>query len=362
MERAISLRSANVETVIEMRNCVNQTFLDLLKLMQSANVDISQIESATKNKQEFDTHVNNWIKFVTATPSFTYVPQASRAPSKKSIKSCSTSSSKSSSSSSKRREALVNYKLAVLKQKQAQERALEVAEQARQEAERKLAEQQRETERKLAEQQRETERKLAEQNRIQREAARELELAIIEMEVWETSSDILEKRYDKLKCDVPETVPGNTAGPSYNSQNDNQANISDATAPVVQTLSQTSLVGPAVATTIKSTNLVNATTQKYNPVPIAGPSSVIANPAIKTRHFPGQSPSLGLDLTDKSIRYPSNAENVNAPFILQPPPGFINAARLMSGGHLRVTIRNRTVTHQFPYPVVTISFQPTIAL
>ena len=164
MERAISLRSANVETVIEMRNCVNQTFLDLLKLMQSANLDISQIESATKNKQEFDTYVNNWIKSVTATPSFTNVPHASRAPSEKSIKSCSTSSSKSSSSSSKRREALVNYKLAVLKQKQAQERALEVAEQARQEAERKLAEQQRETERKLAEQQRETERKLAEQN------------------------------------------------------------------------------------------------------------------------------------------------------------------------------------------------------
>ena len=226
VERAISLRSANVETVIEMRNCVNQTFLELLKLMQSANVDISQIESVTKNKQEFDTHVNNWIKSVTATPSFTNVPQASRAPSEKSIKSCSTSSSKSSSSSSKRREALVNYKLAVLKQKQAQERALEVAEQARQEAERKLAEQQRETERKLAEQQGETERKLAEQNRIQREAARELELAITEMEVWETSSDILEKRYDKLKCDVPEIVPVDTAGPSYNSQNDNQANTS----------------------------------------------------------------------------------------------------------------------------------------
>ena len=192
VERAISLRSANVESVIEMRNCVNQTFLDLLKLMQSANVDVSQIESATKNKQEFDTHVNNWIKSVTATPSFTNVPHASRAPSEKSIKSCSTSSSKSSSSSSKRREALVNYKLAVLKQKQAQERALEVAEQARRETERKLAEQQRETEMKLAEQQRETERKLAEQNRIQREAARELELAITEMEVWETSSDILE--------------------------------------------------------------------------------------------------------------------------------------------------------------------------
>ena len=137
-----------------------------------------------------------------------------------------------------------------------------------------------------------------------------------------------------LKCDVPETVPGDTAGPSYNSQNDNQANISDATALVVQTLSQTSLVGPAVATTIKSTTLVNATTQKYNPVPIAGRSSVITtfaeastsgnlyNPAIKTRHFPSQSLSFGLDLTDKSIRYPSNAENVNAPFILQPPPGF----------------------------------------
>ena len=311
VERAISLRSANVESVIEMRNCVNQTFLGLLKLMQSANVDISQIESATKNKQEFDTHVNNWIKSVTATPSFTNVSQASRAPSEKSIKSCSTSSSKSSSSSFKRREALVNYKLAVVKQKQAQERALEVAEQAREEAERKLAE----------------------QNRIQREAARELELAITEMEVWETSSDILEKGYDKLKCDVPETVPGNTAGPSYNSRNDNQANISDGTALVVQTLSQMSLVGPAIATTIKSTNLVTAT-QKCDPVPIAGPSSVITtfaeastsgnlyNPAIKTRHFPGQSPSFGLDLTDKSIRYPSNAENVNAPFILQPPPGF----------------------------------------
>ena len=116
-------------------------------------------------------------------------------------------------------------KLAVLKQKQAQGRALEVAEQAREEAERKLAE----------------------QNRIQREAARELESAITEMEVCKTSSDILEKGYDKLKCDVPETVPGNIAGPSYNSQNDNQANISDVTAPVVQTLSQMSLVGPAIA-------------------------------------------------------------------------------------------------------------------
>ena len=163
VERAISLRSANVESVIEMRNCVNQTLLDLLKLMQSVNVGASQIESATKSKHEFDTHVNNWIKYVTRTPSFTNVSQASRAPSEKSIKSCSTSSSKSSSSSSKRREALVNYKLAVLKQKQAQELALEEAEQARQEAERKLPEQQREAE-----------RKLAEQNRIQRDAEREL--------------------------------------------------------------------------------------------------------------------------------------------------------------------------------------------
>ena len=39
-------------------------------------------------------------------------------------------------------------------------------------------------ERKLAEHQREAERKLAEQNRIHREAARELELAITEMEAW----------------------------------------------------------------------------------------------------------------------------------------------------------------------------------
>ena len=96
------------------------------------------------------------------------------------------------------------------------------------------------------------------------------------MEVWETSSDILEKSYNKLKCDVPETVPGSTAGPSCNSQNDNQANISDVTAPVVQTLSQMSLVGPAIATTIKSTSLVT-TTQKCNPVPIAGPSSAITS-------------------------------------------------------------------------------------
>ena len=128
VEHAISLRSANVESVIEMRNCVNQTFFDLLRSMQSADVGISQIESATKNKQEFDTHVNSWIKSVTATSAFTSVSQASRAPSEKSIKSCSTSSSKSSSSSSKRRKALVNYKLAVLKQKQEQERGLEVAE------------------------------------------------------------------------------------------------------------------------------------------------------------------------------------------------------------------------------------------
>ena len=96
--------------------------------MQSANVDVSQIDSATKNKHEFDIHVNNWIKSVTATPSLTNVSEASRAPSEKSIKSCSTSSSKSSSSSSKQREALVNYKLTVLKQKQAQEGALEMAE------------------------------------------------------------------------------------------------------------------------------------------------------------------------------------------------------------------------------------------
>ena len=133
--------------------------------------------------------------------------QASRAPSEKSIKSSSTSSSKSSSSSSKRREALVNYKLAVLIQKKAQKRALEMAEQAREEAESKLAE----------------------QNRMQRKAARELELAITEMEAWKTSSDILEKRYVELKCDVPETVPINIVGPSYNSQTDIQANISNVT-------------------------------------------------------------------------------------------------------------------------------------
>ena len=106
------------------------------------------------------------------------------------------------------------------------------------------------------------------------------------------------------------------------------------TTPVVQTLSQMSLVGPAVTTTIKSTILVNAITQICNPVSIAGSSSVVTtfaeastsdnlyNPAIKTTHFPGQSPSFGLDLTGKSIRNPLNAENVNAPFSLQPPSGF----------------------------------------
>ena len=73
VERAISLRSANVESVIGMRNCVNLTFLDLLKLLQSANMDVSQIESATKNKHEFDTHVNNRIKSVTAISAFTNV-------------------------------------------------------------------------------------------------------------------------------------------------------------------------------------------------------------------------------------------------------------------------------------------------
>ena len=58
-ERVISLRSANVESVIKMRNCVNQTFLDLMNLMQSADVDVSQIEFATKNKYEFDAHINS---------------------------------------------------------------------------------------------------------------------------------------------------------------------------------------------------------------------------------------------------------------------------------------------------------------
>ena len=240
VERAISWRSANVESVTERRNGVNQTFLHLLKLMQFANVDVSQIKSAAKNKHEFDTHVNSWIKPVTATTSFTNMSQTSRVPSKKSTKSCSTSTSKSSLSSSKRREAFVNCKHAVLMQKQAQEHALEMAEQAREEAERKLAEQQRENE-----------RNLAEQNCIQQEAARELELVITEMKAWVTSFDILEKRYDKLKCAVPETVPGNIAGLSYNSQTTNHANISNVTTPVVQTLSQMIPVGPAVATSTK---------------------------------------------------------------------------------------------------------------
>ena len=93
-------------------------------------------------------------------------------------------------------------------------------------------------------------------------------------------------------------------------------------------------VGPVLITIIKSTNLVNTTTHICHPVPIAGPSSVVTtfaeastcgnlyNPAIKITHFPGQSPNFGLDLTDKSVRIPLNAENVNAPFSLQPPPGF----------------------------------------
>ena len=49
-EHAIFLRSANVESVIDKRNCVNQPFLDLLKIKHSANVDVSQIKSATKKK------------------------------------------------------------------------------------------------------------------------------------------------------------------------------------------------------------------------------------------------------------------------------------------------------------------------
>ena len=132
----------------------------------------------------------------------------------------------------------------------------------------------------------------------------------------------MEKRYDKLKCDVTETVPGNIAGSSYNSQTDNQ------------TLSQMSLIGPIVITTIKSTNLICATTQICNSVPIAGPSSVVTtfaeastsgnlnNPAITTAYFPDQSSSFSLDLTDESICNPANAENVNASFSLQPPFGF----------------------------------------
>ena len=132
----------------------------------------------------------------------------------------------------------------------------------------------------------------------------------------------MEKRYDKLKCDVIENVPGNFAGRSYNSQTDNQ------------TLSQMSLIGPIVITTIKSTNLIYATTQICNPVPITGPFSVVTtfaeastsgnlnNPAFKTAYFPVQSSSFGLDLCDESICNPANVENVNASFSLQPPTRF----------------------------------------
>ena len=50
VERAISLRSAFAQI---------KPFSIWLKIMKSANVDVSQIESATKNEQEFDTHVNS---------------------------------------------------------------------------------------------------------------------------------------------------------------------------------------------------------------------------------------------------------------------------------------------------------------
>ena len=150
----------------------------------------------------------------------------------------------------------------------------------------------------MAEQaQEEAERKLVKLNRIQREAARVLELAITELEAWETSFDMFKKRYDKLKCDETETVRGNIAGQSYDSQTDNQ------------TLSQMSLVKPAITTTMKSMSFIDEATQICDPVIIAGPSRVktslakastsgkLYNHAIKTTNFPGQSLSFGLNLT-----------------------------------------------------------------
>ena len=66
---------------------------------------------------------------------------------------------------------------------------------------------------------------------------------------------------------------------------------------VVQNFSQMGLIGSAVTTTIKSTNLNNATTKICNPGIIAGPFSVVTtfakastcgnleNPSIKTTKF-----------------------------------------------------------------------------
>ena len=162
IERAISLRSANVEFVKEKYESVNQCFSKVIQLMQSQGAEEIEINSVSKSKLEFDTYVDNWLKSVTITRSKSNLSQISRASSKNTYLSSSTKSS-----SAKRKEAYAKLVIAKMKQKQADERAVEVAEQARAEAERQRAE----AERQRAQ---EAERKLAEQERIKKEAAREL--------------------------------------------------------------------------------------------------------------------------------------------------------------------------------------------
>ena len=129
IERAISLRSANVEFVNEKYESVNQCFSKVIQLMQSQGAEEIQINSVSKSKLEFDTYVDNWLKFVTITRSKSNLSQISRASSKNTHLSSSTKSS-----SAKRKEAYTKLVIAKMKQKQADERANEVAEQARAEA------------------------------------------------------------------------------------------------------------------------------------------------------------------------------------------------------------------------------------
>ena len=320
IERAISLRSANVEFVNEKYESVNQCFSKVIQLMQSQGAEEIEINSFSKSKLEFDTYVDNWLKSVTITRSKSNLSQISRASSKNTYLSSSTKSS-----SAKRKEAYAKLVIAKMKQKQVDERAIEVAEQARAEAERQRAE----AERRRAQ---EAERKLAEQERIKKEAARELELAVAEMDVWETSSDILEQRYDKLKCDVTEAVPGTIPGPWRNARTDKFVTDSLPYAlevPGSQTCDTTAVSAAATKPLVKC----DYTVAPKQPL-IAGPSktsnSNLANKLATSSNIATASRinaskpvgKVGLRPSENPTYSMLNVDPANTRIGPRPPPGF----------------------------------------
>ena len=167
-ERLMSLRTPDLDYLRSVTDNINEMSQKLISALKSEeHVDNEAVDSIINNKAEFDLRLQEWFKFISKPE----CPIIEPAHSSKSNKTCD--SRGSSRSSVKHREALAKVKLAQIKVSQAAERAEE------------------------------------ETRRSQLEARRSLELAVAELEVWESSSNRggAKERYGNSNCVLRQSAP-----------------------------------------------------------------------------------------------------------------------------------------------------------